>query len=60
MWTYIDMRVVTSNLREIRLEGAVKSPGLHMLRDKCLFSEHMQTESFSGRAQVLMYFLVVL
>lgn len=49
-----------SNLREIRLEGAVKGSGLNMFRNKSLCSKDMQTESFSGRAQVLVNFSVSL
>ena len=47
-----------SNLRQVGLEGAVKGPGLHVFRDKPLFSEHVQAEAFSGRTQVLVNFLV--
>lgn len=52
--------VTVQNLREIRLKGAEERPGLHMFRDKSLFSEHVQTESFPGWTQVLVDFHVVL
>jgi len=48
------------NLRDVGLEGAVKGPGLHVFGGESLFSEHVQTEAFPGRTEVLVNFLVVL
>lgn len=49
-----------SNLRQVGLEGAAQGPGLHVLRDEPLLSEHVQTETFPGLAQVSVDLLVVL
>ncbi|TNN74624.1 hypothetical protein EYF80_015171 [Liparis tanakae] len=43
------------NLRDLGLEGAVKGPGLHVFGGQSLFSEHVQTEAFPGRTEVLVY-----
>lgn len=46
------------DLRQSRLERAVEGPGFHVFRDKSLFTEDVQTDSLSGRTQVLMELFV--
>lgn len=60
MYKYAGKHSNRSNLREIGLKGAEERPGLNMFRDKSLFSEHVQTESFPGWTQMLVDFHVVL
>lgn len=60
MYKYTGKHSNCSNLREIGLKGAEECPGLNVFRDKSLFSEHVQTESFPGWTQVLVDFHVVL
>lgn len=47
-----------SDLRQIRLERAVEGPRFHVFGNKSLFTEDVQTESLSGRTQVLMELFV--